>query len=193
MQKNTLLLILFGFILIILGGCGSQYEGDFSYDVQPFAFQNQDGEVVTKKELEGKFWVADMIFTNCQTVCSPMTANMAALQAKLKEAGLSEEVRLVSFSIDPERDTAEILKEYVTSRGGTFENWDVLTGYEYQEIKELSIKSFKAYLAKLPDTGQYTHATNFYIVSPEGKAIKAFDGTRHANMDKIVAYIKEII
>src|SRR5699024_5128054 len=89
--------------VLFVSACGDQYNGDFSYEVQDFTFTNQDGEKVSKSDLEGEFWVADFIFTNCTTVCPPMTSNMANLQDQLKEAGL-EDVRLVSFSVDPERD-----------------------------------------------------------------------------------------
>ncbi|WP_053219833.1 SCO family protein [Virgibacillus senegalensis] len=175
--------------LLLLAACGPKYEGDFSYEVKPFAYENQDGETVSKEDLDGKFWVADMIFTNCETVCPPMTANMARLQDKLKAENL--DVHLVSFSIDPEHDTPQDLKQYSEERGGEFDNWDLLTGYDFDEIKEFSVKSFKALVEELDD-GQYLHATRFYLVSPEGNAIKAYDGTKAAEMDKIVEDIKKM-
>ncbi|SDL79349.1 SCO family protein [Sediminibacillus halophilus] len=176
--------------LLFLAACGPKYEGDFSYKVEPFSYKNQDGETVSKEELDGKFWVADMIFTNCETVCPPMTANMARLQDKLKQENL--DVHLISFSIDPEHDSPEDLKKYSEERGGEFDNWDLLTGYEFSEIKEFSINSFKALVEELDDSDQYLHATSFYLVSPEGNAIKAYDGTKAAQMDKIVEDIKKM-
>ena len=56
-----------------------------------------------------------------------MTSNMARLQKMLKQEEL--DVELVSFSIDPETDTPELLKQYSQERGGTFDNWNLLTGY----------------------------------------------------------------
>ncbi|UFU00868.1 SCO family protein [Radiobacillus kanasensis] len=177
-------------MIVLLVGCGNNYEGDFSYEVQSFSFENQDGETITKEQLEGKFWVADMIFTNCQTVCPPMTANMARLQQKLKEADL--EVELISFSVDPENDTKEILKEYAAERGGTFKNWSLLTGYSFDTIKEFSIKSFKAPVEKVADSDQRIHTYYFYLVTPEGNAIKRYDGRKAAEMDQIVQDINSM-
>ncbi|HLR80155.1 MAG TPA: SCO family protein [Bacillota bacterium] len=175
--------------VLFVSACGDQYNGDFSYEVQDFTFTNQDGEKVSKSDLEGEFWVADFIFTNCTTVCPPMTSNMANLQDQLKEAGL-EDVRLVSFSVDPERDKPETLKAYAAKRGGTFENWDLLTGYDFETIKEFSVKSFKSAVEQLPDSDQIMHGTSFFIVTPEGNAIKNYDGRKAANMEKIVEDIQ---
>ncbi|ASK63652.1 cytochrome c oxidase assembly protein [Virgibacillus phasianinus] len=177
--------------VLILSACGDKYEGDFSYEVQDFSFTNQDGEKVSKSSLEGKFWVADFVFTNCETVCPPMTANMAKLQDKLNEAEL-DDVQLVSFSVDPDRDTKSALKEFGKSHGASFDNWHFLTGYEFQTIKEFSIKSFKSALEKVKDSDQLMHGTSFFLVSPEGNAIKRYSGIKAAEMDKIVKDIKEM-
>ncbi|MFD1361514.1 SCO family protein [Lentibacillus salinarum] len=188
--KSVFPLLLF---VILLSACGDQYDGDFSYEIQDFTFTNQDEEDVSKNNLDGKFWIADFIFTNCTTVCPPMTANMATLQDQLNEAGLQDDVQLVSFSVDPDRDSPEALKEYVEARGGTFENWDLLTGYDFETIKEFSIKSFKSAVEQLPDSDQIMHGTSFFVVTPEGNAIKSYDGRDAGNMEKIVEDIQDMM
>lgn len=179
-------------LVIILSACGEKYEGDYSRAVNDFTFTNQDGKQVSKSDLEGKFWIVDFIFTNCTTVCPPMTSNMADLQKQLKEAGLEEEVQLVSFSVDPKNDTPETLKSYAKTRGGTFDNWHLLTGYDFETIKEFSIKSFKSAVEKVADSNQVMHSTRFFIVTPEGNAIKGYDGREQANMEKIVQDIEDM-
>ncbi|GGJ98014.1 SCO1 protein [Lentibacillus kapialis] len=174
---------------VFLSACGNQYDGDFSYKVQDFTFTNQDSEKVSKSDLKGEFWVADFIFTNCTTVCPPMTSNMSSLQDQLAEAGL-DDVRLISFSVDPKNDTPEALKNYAKQRDGTFENWDLLTGYDFETIKEFSVKSFKSAVEQLPDSDQVMHGTSFFIVTPEGNAIKNYDGRKAGNMEKIVEDIQ---
>lgn len=178
-------------IVILLSACGNKYEGDFSYEVQDFSFADHNGEKLSKSDLEGKFWVADFIFTNCTTVCPPMTANMAKLQDQLKEAGL-EDVQLVSFSVDPKHDTHKVMKKYIKSRGGTLDNWHLLTGYNFDKIKQFSIKSFKSPVEKVADSNQIMHATSFFIVTPEGNAIKRYDGRKAKKMEKIVEDIKSM-
>ncbi|MGN8645178.1 SCO family protein [Gracilibacillus sp. HCP3S3_G5_1] len=173
-------------------GCSDneQYEGDFSYEVEDFTFTNQDGEELSKSELDGKFWVANMIFTNCETICPPMTANMARLQGLLAEENIDAE--LVSFSVDPTNDSPEILKDYIEQRGGTFDNWHALTGYTDEEIKQFAQNSFKAFVENPDNSDQVVHVKTFYLVSPDGNAIKGYDGEKADNMQKIVEDIQSM-
>ncbi|UOQ85427.1 SCO family protein [Gracilibacillus salinarum] len=187
-MKKTLLVSLA--LLFILVGCGNKYEGDFSYEVQNFTFTDQDGESFSKSDLEGKFWIADMIFTNCETVCPPMTANMARLQKQLDDAGIDAE--LVSFSVDPTNDSPEVLKDYISERGGTFDNWHALTGYTDDEIKSFTENSFKAFVENPENDDQVIHSTTFYLVSPDGNAIKGYNGQKADNMKKIVEDIQSM-
>src|SRR5690625_2908114 len=105
-------LYIFLFIpVFLLSACGQQeIDSNISEKVQDFEFTTQDNETLSLHDLEGKWWIADFIFTNCTTVCLPMTSNMKKLQDKIKEEGL--EAELVSFTVDPEYDSPEVLKEY---------------------------------------------------------------------------------
>lgn len=192
MKKGMTLLILSMCTLLFISACSKEktYEGDLNLEIGDFSFENQDGEIVTKEELDGSFWVADFIFTNCTSVCPPMTANKAMLQELLKEEGL-DDVQLISFSVDPDRDTPEALKEYGELRGIEFDTAHFLTGYEYDEIVDFSLDSFKSALMEEPDTDQINHTVSFFIVAPNGHAITRFDGTQHTNMEEIVDYIKD--
>lgn len=189
MSKKVKIALPLLILVLILTACGDKYEGDFSWGVNDFTFTDQDGDKVSNTDLDGKFWVADFVFTNCETVCPPMTANMARLQDKLKKAGL-DDVELISFSIDPERDTKKALKEFGKAHGASFDNWHFLTGYEFKTIKELSIKSFKSPVEAIEEGEQYMHGTSFFLISPEGNAIKRYKGIQAAEMDKILKDIK---
>lgn len=192
MLKGVFKIIPLMFIILILAACGDKYEGDFSYTIKDFSFTDQDGNDFNKKELDGKFWVADLVFTNCTDVCPPMTANMANLQQQLDDEDMND-VQLVSFTVDPERDTPEVLKKYAKERGAkNFDNWHLLSGYDFETIKELSVKSFKSPVAEIPDTDQFTHTNQFFLISPEGEAIKKYDGVDLGEVKKIISDIKEM-
>ena len=189
MKKILLLHILLAFILI---GCSSEaIETNMSEKVDDFQFTTQDNESLGLKDLEGQWWIADFIFTNCTTVCLPMTANMAELQSRMKDQNL--DVQLVSFSVDPDYDTPEVLKKYGERYQADFGNWSFLTGYDFQTIKELSIKSFKN-LVKEPLEGdnQVMHGTRFFLVNPEGEVIKGYDGISSSEIDIIVGDLRAV-
>ncbi|SES93924.1 protein SCO1/2 [Oceanobacillus limi] len=178
--------------LALLVACGG-IETNMSKDVQPFEFTTQDNETLSNEDLQGKWWIADLIFTNCTTVCIPMTANMAQLQEKMKEEGL-ENVELVSFSVDPEYDTPEVLKQYAEDYNVDLDNWTFLTGYDFQTIKELSIKTFMQPLEAPPeDSDQVMHGTRFFLVNPEGEVIKHYKGTSSEELDTILDDLNKVV
>ena len=93
--------------------------------VPDFALTDQTGRPVRKADLEGKVWVASFIFTSCPDECPLMTAEMARLQSDLVHI---PEIRLVSISVDPERDIPAVLSQYANRFDADPERWLFLTG-----------------------------------------------------------------
>lgn len=179
--------------VIFLTGC-NEYRAikpNYSEKVADFSFTTQDEDTLSLRDLKGQWWVANFIFTNCLDVCMPMTYHMSLLQDKLKENDL--DVHLVSFSVDPDRDHPDVLKAYGEQYDADFSTWSFLTGYDFQTIKELSIKSFRT-LVQAPSSGsdQVLHGTTFLLVTPEGKMIKSYDGLDPLEMDKIIEDLKTL-
>lgn len=167
----------FSFILLfilILAGCGEGVKDPLNWKIEDLSAINEEGKEVRLDDLKGKVWIADFIFTNCATVCPPMTTNMTKLQGLLKEKGL--EVEIVSFSVDPATDTPEKLKEYVLKFNADLSNWHLLTGYSQEFIEDYALKNFKT-IVKKPDTNnQVIHGTSFFLIDQEGKVVKDYDG-----------------
>lgn len=186
------------FILIILAlflaACGKgEIESNMpEKQVEDFEFTTQDNETLSLEDLKGQWWVADFIFTNCTTVCLPMTSNMVQLQSKLKEENL-EEVQLVSFTVDPEVDSPEVLKEYAEGYQADLSNWTFLTGYDFETIKDFSYNSFMSMLAKTPDSDQVQHTIRFFLVNPDGVIIKSYLGDQYEQMDVIIEDLKKVL
>lgn len=177
---------------LFLVGCGEAIETNMSEDVLDFDFTTQDNETLALDDLKGNYWIADMIFTNCETICLPMTANMKTLQDKMTDEGI-DDVELVSFSVEPDYDTPDVLKAYGEGYDADFNNWTFLTGYDFETIKEISVKSFKSFLAEPPEgEDQVTHTTRFFLVNPEGEVIKYYDGVQSASMDTIMSDLKKL-
>ncbi|MGM8214302.1 SCO family protein [Bacillaceae bacterium W0354] len=181
-------ILIFSTLLVACGSDEADVEPDFHYTVQDFEYINQDEETVSLEDLKGKYWVADFVFTNCVTVCPPMTANMAKLQNMAKDAGL--DVHFVSFTVDPNLDGPKELKEYAQQYEADLSNWDFLTGYSQEHIESFAAKSFKSLVSKVEGFDQVNHVVTFYIVSPEGEAIHAFSGTKQEEMEIIIDHLK---
>ncbi|MFD1039382.1 SCO family protein [Virgibacillus byunsanensis] len=98
---KSLQVLVIGFTLFLVA-CGEKIETNMSTEVQDFEFTTQDKKTLSLEELKGQWWIADFAFTNCTTVCLPMTSNMSKLQDKMKEENL--DVQLISFSVDPKHE-----------------------------------------------------------------------------------------
>jgi len=186
------LLIVMILSLSACGGSGLTDAGNdvsgSNWEVADFTYTNQNGERFGLSDLEGEVWLANFIFTNCETVCSPMSAHMAKLQQQLQEEGLTTPI--VSFSVDPERDTPDVLRTFADQFGADFSTWHFLTGYSFAEIKALSETSFKSALAEPAEgTDQFTHGTLFYLID-SNHVIKTYDGVSDVPYDSIVEDVK---
>jgi protein SCO1 len=178
---------------ILLAGCSnSDFQAETDYEIADFNYTNQDNEKVSLKDLEGKVWIADFIFTNCETVCPPMTFNLTKLQKELKKAGV-EDYKIVSFSVDPEKDTPQALKEYISGYEADTGKWELLTGYKFEEVKDFAEHSFKTIVAKDPNSDQVIHQTSFFLVNQEGVVVKNYSGNSDVPYEEITSDMKTLI
>ncbi|MBM7587395.1 protein SCO1/2 [Bacillus pakistanensis] len=187
-MKKFILLV---FVLILTACSGYEIENRSNWEVKNFSYVNQDNEEVSLNDLKGEVWIADFIFTSCDTVCPTLTFNMAKLQQMLKEEGL--EVELVSFSVDPEIDTPQKLKSYAKQFDADFKNWQFLTGYKQEEIKELALESFKTVVQEDPNSDQVVHGTSYYLIDQDGKVAKDYSGTQEVPYEQMIKDIKVLL
>src|SRR5690625_1054982 len=181
-------------LILFLAACGTaEIESNMPEDsiVTDFEFTTQDEDTLSFEDLKGEWWIADFIFTNCTTVCIPMTTNMVTLQEMMAEEDL--DAQIVSFSVDPEVDTPEILRYYAAGYGADLSSWTFLTGYDFETIRELSRGSFYADLAEDPDSDQVTHGVRFYLVNPEGQVVKSYLGTDLDDVHSIIEDLKGVL
>ncbi|MGV3623474.1 MAG: SCO family protein, partial [Archangium sp.] len=94
--------------------------------VPAFAFVDQSGGEFNAAKLDGEVWVANFIFTRCPNICPKFTAKMGALQDR--SAAELGNLKLVSFTVDPEFDTPEVLKAYGEKHRADFSRWTFARG-----------------------------------------------------------------
>lgn len=164
-------------IATVLGACSNyKFKADTEYEIADFTVTDHRGETVTLDSLKGKPWLAMFIFTNCTTICQPMTYNMTVIQEELKERGV-EDYNIVGFSVDPKTDTPEVLSEYLSRYTLADESkWHLVTNYDQAWIEQFGLNSFKT-LVKMPAEGdQVLHGSTFYLVDENGVAVKNYTG-----------------
>lgn len=179
-------------IVALLSACGQKgIENPLDYPVNDFTAVTQDNKQFEKKNLDGKIWIADFIFTNCADVCPPMTANMTKLQKMVDEEELKN-VEFVSFSVDPTVDTPEKLTEYAKNFGLKDDNWTFLTGYSQEFIETYARETFKTLVKKPQEGDQVIHQTYFFLVGPDEKVKKIYDGYEEVPYDEMISDIKSL-
>ncbi|KZR59762.1 SCO family protein [Pseudobacillus badius] len=187
-MKKTWLLAL-SIALIILSACGLTEPKP--YQMKPFTFTDHNNKAFGSKELKGKVWVANFIFTSCDTVCPPMTANMAELQKRLKDENLPAE--LVSFSVDPAVDTPEKLKKYMAAFTEDDSNWHMLTGYTQEQIETFGREEFQTLIQKPESSDQVIHNTNFYLVDQNGEIVNEYSFNLNSHSEDIIKDVKKAL
>src|SRR6266481_9343349 len=113
-----------------------------------FALTSQDGAPVTLADYRGKVVAVTFILTMCTTTCPVLTPMMSFVQDQLG-SDFGAKIRFVSITVDPERDTADVLKEYARAFGANLAGWAFLTGAP-QAIRELT-RRYGVFAAKTAD------------------------------------------
>src|SRR5699024_10967316 len=109
--------------IFLLAGCNQQpIETNMSETVNNYQSPTQDKETMTASDLDGEWCVANFMYTNCTMVCPTMTPNLIRVQTDLEELGL--DTQIISFSIDPDYDTPQVLKEYAEEYQINLSNWN---------------------------------------------------------------------
>jgi protein SCO1/2 len=155
-----------------------------AYGVVPgFELVNQDGQAFGSQQLAGKIWIADFIFTTCPGPCPIISTRMSELQKPLAKS----DVHLVSFSVDPEKDTPAVLRVYADKLRKEPLRWDFLTG-PIATIASLSREGFKLGLSEgeSAETGP-VHSTRFVLVDRRGSIRGYYDALSADGVTKLLA------
>ena len=141
--------------------------------VPDFELTERSGRTVRLADLKGRIWVADFIFTSCAGPCPMLSQQMSGFQTALARA---PEIRLVSFSVDPERDTPAVLSEYAARYKADRERWLFLTG-DRTTVYRLIREGFRLTVEEEPESeGQILHSLRFALVDRAGQVRGYYNG-----------------
>jgi protein SCO1/2 len=157
-----------------------------SKQISEATFKDQNENDVSISDLKGEVWIANFIFTRCQGMCPLMSGRMALLQEKLSGSG----IKLISFSVDPEYDNPEILKEYA-KRFKAGDHWLFLTGGTKAQVWDFIGKDFQLGVAEPSEEDlkngaePVLHSNRFVLVDRLNQVRGYYDTSESAQLKKI--------
>ncbi len=151
--------------------------------VPDFELIDQDGQTFRSAEkLKDKVWVADFFFTTCNGPCP----RMSALMFRVQEAVTGyDDVRLVSFTVDPKNDTPEVLRAYGRRFRQNPARWFLLTG-DPETLRRLGAEVF--YLGGMGPE----HGTRFALVDRKGRLRAYYETTDSSCVEQVAADIRKL-
>ncbi len=189
-------------LVAVLAGCGKKEEA-FEIMTPPpapvvlpkywtapdFALTERTGQTVKLADFAGKVWVADFFYTTCPGPCPMMSSRLSKVQEQL---GTDPNLRLVSISIDPEKDTPDVLKLYAERFKAT-DRWLFLTGPK-ADIYTLARDGFKLPIAE-PETpgGQISHSTRLILIDKTGSLRGFYEATTDAGVTNLIHDVRQLL
>ncbi len=146
-----------------------------------FTLSTQTGDKLTSADLKGKVLLVSFIFTTCNGTCPATTHRMSQVQDELKARGLFKDgrVHLLSITLDPARDTPEVLCGYMKLYDADPDHWTFLTG---QPDKVSTVVKAWGMWAKAPQgrpqepaNGQLDHPSRIFLVDPQGQIREVYN------------------
>lgn len=134
-----------------------------------FSLTSSEGVAFDSHSLDGRIYVIDFIFTSCAGICPILSDHMAGLHRKFRER---DDIEFVSITVDPERDTPEVLAAYAKRFDANTSRWHFLTG-DLRYIHDVAVKGFK--VGSLDDP--LIHSERLILVDREGVIRGYYMGT----------------
>ena len=168
--------------------------------VPAFELTNQNEKKISDKDYLGKVYVVEFFFTTCPTICPKMNESMLQLQ---NEFYGNPNFGIASITIDPSKDTPQVLKEHADLLGVKHYNWHFLTG-DKEYIYSLANKGFNLYAGENNKVaGGFEHSGLFALIDKDGKIrcrkdaqgnpILYYDGLEASGVEAIKEDIKKLL
>ncbi|WP_132051787.1 SCO family protein [Pseudocnuella soli] len=160
--------------------------------VQPFVFENQDGQPVTEKDIAGKVVAVEYFFTTCKGICPKMNRNLRVVYDEFKD---QPGFMILSHTSDPATDSAARLKRYADSMGVNTRQWVFLTG------RKDSLYNLARHAYKIDDPrndvsnvkDDFLHTQFIALVNRQGNVVKIYDGLKPSEMKELSREIKKLL
>ena len=169
---------------VLLSSCVQPKPLEILGQAPNFQLTDQSGQPFDSKSLAGHIWVADFIYTNCDGPCPMMSSHMHRLQ---DQTSGTPDVKLVSFTVDPARDTPPVLAAYSKHFKADSTRWVFLTG-DQPRLNDVALAGFKLNSVD----GSMTHSTRFALVDAKGRIRGYYTTGEDAFMPRLIHDIRQL-
>lgn len=164
--------------------------------VPDFTLTNQEGKTITKKDFENFIYVANFFFTNCEGACPRLSHEdsliVHRIQQRAKENKEFEQVKFLSITVDPERDSVPVLAAYARRFDADSKIWHMCTS-----SKEEILKLNRGFLLPLEADGtiidEITHSQRFVLVDKQHRIRGDYDGLDPNETQRLFDEIKVLL
>jgi len=171
-------------LVLVLVGCAAHVDLPVLGAVSDFTLTDQTGADFKSESLAGHVWVANFMFTNCPGPCPRMSSQMHEVQTAL--AG--QDVKLVSMTVDPDRDTPQVLAKYAAFYSATPGVWYFLTGSR-EMLNHLGQDVFKLN----PVDGTFDHSTRFVLIDRKSQIRGYYLTSEPDAIQRVIADAKALL
>jgi len=171
-------------LVILFTSCRGAPPLPVYWTLPDFQLTSQSAQPFDSKSLDGSIWVADFIFTTCAGPCPRMSAQMRGLQTAVASM---PDVKLVSFTVDPQHDTPAVLASYAGRYHAVPGRWFFLTG-DQTALEALCRNGFK-----LGDVdGSLVHSTRFVLIDRRGRVRGFYSTSDDAALPRLLHDIRSL-
>lgn len=164
--------------------------GDTVYHtISEFRFVNQQGDTVTNKDFDNHIYVANFFFTSCPDICPGIMQNLSLAVDKYKN---SPNVRFISHTVDPKRDSVDVLTEYAKSIGAKAGKWDLVTGSKFN-LYFAGEHDYLLATVEAPIEDAFIHSEKLVLVDKDKRIRGFYDGTDYAQVKNLQDDIKALL
>ncbi len=168
----------------------NEATGDTIYhSIRDFAFVDQDSQLVTNETFANKVYLADFFFTSCPTICPLVSKQMLRIYEKYAN---DDRVMLLSYTVDPKRDTVGRLKKYADGLGVTDDRWRFVTG-DKAEIFDITYDYISTALDQPDVPGGIDHSGYILLVDPDRHLRSYANGTNPEQVDRLLVDIDRLL
>ncbi len=162
---------------------------EVNHSIRSFAYVNQDSVTVTNESLKDVVYVADFFFTSCPSICPIVARNMLTIYSAFEN---NPQVKLVSFTLDPKRDTPTKLTKYANNLEVKSSKWLFLTG-DKDFTLELAHDYFVSAAEDAGAPGGFNHSGKLILVDKTGHIRSYCEGTDAKTIPKFIEDINKLL